>query len=255
MKIKGIVCDIGGVLYEGNKPVKGAAEAIAELKKKYKIRFATNTTRRAPCTIISRLAKMGFMINENELFTALEAAKEIVKSKGGTAYGLLTQDAADYFAPYLSSKERVDFVVVGDAAENFNYARMNRAFRYLQEGAKLIAAAKNRYFKDSDGKLSLDAGPFVKALEFASLKEAKIVGKPSREFYELVVNSMGIKPQEAVMVGDDIESDIEGAQKAGMKAVLVRTGKYKPSDLDKPIYPDEVIASIADLPKVLEKLI
>lgn len=251
--IKGIICDIGGVLYETTKPIDGAIEAINELKKSYQVRFATNTTRRAPCTIISRLSKMGFSIKEEELFTALAAAKTLVKKANGKAYTLLTQDATDYFGD-LSSSNGVDFVVVGDAAENFNYARLNQAFRELQNGAKLIAAAKNRYFKDSDGKLSLDAGPFVKALEFATNQEATIVGKPSKEFFKLALDSMGLKPSEAVMVGDDIENDIAGAQEMGIKAVLVRTGKFKPSDLDKPIWPDEVIDSIAQLPAILAKL-
>lgn len=251
--IKGIICDIGGVLYETNKPINGAVEAINKIKQNYKIRFATNTTRRAPCTIISRLSKMGFNIKEEELFTALAAAKKLVQQNQAKAYTLLTQDATDYFGD-LSVNQGADFVVVGDAAENFNYSRLNQAFRELLNGAKLIAAAKNRYFKDADGELSLDAGPFVEALEYASGKKADIVGKPSAKFFQLAIDSMGLKPQEVVMVGDDIESDIEGAQKAGMKAILVRTGKFKPSDLDKPIWPDEVIDSIAQLPEVLAKL-
>ena len=251
--IKGIICDIGGVLYETNKPIDGAIESIEVLQKSYQIRFATNTTRRAPCTIISRLTKMGFTIDEKQLFTALAAAKSLIEKEGGKAYTLLTQDASDYFGDLHSSSE-ANFVVVGDAAENFNYARLNRAFRILQNGAKLIAAAKNRYFKDSDGELSLDAGPFVTALEYASLQEATIVGKPSPTFFKLALESMGLKPHEVVMIGDDIESDIAGAQELGMKAILVRTGKFKHTDLDKPIYPDLVVDSIAEVPKKISSL-
>jgi len=251
--IKGIICDIGGVLYETNKPIDGAIESIEVLQKSYQIRFATNTTRRAPCTIISRLTKMGFTIDEKQLFTALAAAKSLIEKEGGKAYTLLTQDASDYFGDLHSSRE-ANFVVVGDAAENFNYARLNRAFRILQSGAKLIAAAKNRYFKDSDGELSLDAGPFVTALEYASFQEATIVGKPSATFFQLALESMGLEPHEVVMIGDDIESDIAGAQKLGMKAILVRTGKFKHTDLDKPIYPDLVVDSIAEVPKKIGSL-
>ena len=252
MKVKGIICDIGGVLYEGNKPIDGAIEAINKLRTKYQIRFATNTTRRAPCTILSKLSKMGFEIKEEELFTALAAVKKLVLKENAKVYTLLTQDASDYFGNLSSIDGDIKYVVVGDAAENFNYAKLNNAFRHLQHGADLIAAAKNRYFKDSDGELSLDAGPFVKALEFASGKEAKIVGKPSSEFFKLALESMNLKPEETVMVGDDIENDIEGAQKLGIKGVLVRTGKFKPTDLHKPIWPDEIIDSIADLPKILD---
>ena len=254
MSIKGIICDIGGVLYESNTPIPGAVETISTLRKKYKLRFATNTTRRAPCTIMSRLKKMGFELSEKELFTALAAAKKLVEKSNGKCYTLLTQDATDYFGSLHSDNENIHSVVVGDAAENFNYSHMNRAFRFIYNGATIIAAAKNRYFKDSDGELSLDAGPFVAALEFATGKKAKIVGKPSADFFALALESMDCKPEEAVMIGDDIENDIGGAQEMGMKAVLVKTGKFHPSDLDKPIWPDAVIPSIAELPETLEKL-
>jgi len=142
--------------------------------------------------------------------------------------------------------------VVGDAGENFNYPRLNRAFRTLVNGAKLIAAAKNRYFKDADGELSMDAGGFVTALEYAAGVEATVVGKPSPEFFHQALHSMGLKPEEVIMVGDDIESDIAGAQAAGLRAVMVRTGKFRPADLEGAIFPDEVIDSVAELPQLLE---
>jgi len=253
MAIKGIICDIGGVLYEENRTIDGAVEAIKNLKENYQIRFATNTTRRAPCTVLTKLKKFGFEIKEDELFTALAASKKIIEQSGAKAYTLLTQDASDYFGN-LHSLDNVEYVVIADAAENFNYTRLNRAFRFLNGGAKLIAVAKNRYFKDSDGELSLDAGPFVKALEFASGTKAQIVGKPSPQFFKLALKSMNLEPNEVVMVGDDIENDIAGAQKLGIKGILVRTGKFKHTDLDQPIYPDEVIESIAQLPALLKKV-
>ncbi len=125
-------------------------------------------------------------------------------------------------------------VIVGDAGEAFSYSALNEAFRLLLEGAELLALAPNRTFKDADGKLSLDAGPFVTALEFASQKQALILGKPSSAFFLSALASMNCPVAEAVMVGDDAETDVAGGLRAGLAhALLVRTGKFRPGDEDR----------------------
>ncbi len=249
--VQGILLDIGGVLYVGESPVPGAVEAIEALQKRYALRFVTNSTRRPPAAIYAKLRRMGFPIEERQLFTALGAARQIVEEAGGRAVTILTEEAEKYFGELHCIDTSSPFVVVGDAGENFNYPRLNRAFRTLMKGAKLIAAAKNRYFKDADGELSMDAGGFVTALEYAAGVEATVVGKPSPEFFRQALHSMGLSAEEVIMVGDDIESDIAGAQAAGIRAVLVRTGKFRPRDLERAIFPDAVIDSVADLPKML----
>ena len=250
--VKGILLDIGGVLYVGENPVPGAVEAIEALQGHYKMRFVTNSTRRPPETIRQKLTRMGFSIRTEQLFTALGAARQIVEEAGGRAVTILTEEAEKYFGELHCIDTSSPFVVVGDAGENFNYPRLNRAFRTLIHGAQLIAAAENRYFKDADGELSMDAGGFVRALEYAAGVEATVVGKPSPEFFHQALHSMGIEPEEAIMVGDDIESDIAGAQAAGIRAVLVRTGKFRPQDLEGAIFPDAVIDSVAELPELLQ---
>jgi len=250
--VKGILFDIGGVLYVGESPVPGAVEAIERLQGRYTMRFVTNSTRRPPETIRDKLTRMGFVIQPEQLFTALAAARQIVEESGGRAVTILTEEAEKYFGALHCIDTSSAFVVVGDAGENFNYPRMNRAFRTLVNGARLIAAAENRYFKDADGELSMDAGGFVRALEYAAGVEATVVGKPSPEFFHQALHSMGVAPVEAIMVGDDIESDIAGAQAAGIRAVMVRTGKFRPQDLEGAIFPDAVIDSVAELPGLLE---
>jgi HAD superfamily hydrolase (TIGR01458 family) len=137
------------------------------------------------------------------------------------------------------------YVVVGDAQHNFNYENLNKAFRILDEGAQLIAIANNRYFKDNDGALSMDAGCFVSALEYVSGQKAHLIGKPSKEFYHLAAKSLGVLSQECVMIGDDIESDVAGAQQAGLTGVLVKTGKFNSKDLEREFTPDLILDSIA----------
>jgi len=247
--IKGLLFDIGGVLYVGEDLIPGATETITLLQKKYSMRFLTNTTRRTPLAMMEKLHRMGFTVNAEELFTALDATKKYVSSQDGSVYTVLTNEADIWFSELKS--DTPDFVVVGDAHLNFNYEKMNQAFRYLQNGAELIAAAKNKYFKEEDGLLSMDAGGFIAGLEFASGVEAKIIGKPSKAFFHLAVASMGLEPNEVLMVGDDIISDIQGARNAGIHTALVKTGKFQDADLDMGIKPDYILDDVTHLLPVL----
>ncbi len=248
-KIKGLLFDIGGVLYSGDTPIGEAVATIALLQKDFPMRFLTNSTRATPKTIYAKLQKMGFAIKQESLFTALDASKKYVMQKGGSVFTVLSDEASTYFEELRSKTP--DFVLVGDAHLNFCYETLNEAFRHLQNGAKLLAAAKNRYFQDSDGKLSLDAGGFIAALEFATAQEAKLIGKPNKEFFHLACASMGLDPSEVLMIGDDIESDIKGAQDALLRAALVKTGKFQPADLEKGIRPDFILPSVDALPTLL----
>ena len=145
----------------------------------------------------------------------------------------------------------VDAVIMGDLGEQFGFAILNRAFRHVMDGAELIALQKNRFWLTADG-LSLDAGPFVAAIEYASGIEAFVVGKPSGGFFDSVLEDLGSVAAEVAMVGDDIESDIGGALDAGLRAVLVRTGKYREDFVAASgIEPTATIASIAELPAAL----
>lgn len=245
VSIKAVLCDIGGVLYVGNEPIKGAVAAIKELKKHYPVKFLTNTTQKTSSQVVENLQNMGFDIQSNEIITALDVTKMFLENEKSYAEFLLTDDAFSFFddLKYYDKK----YVVVGDAQKNFNYENLNRAFRKLMGGASLLAIAKNRYFKDFDNELSMDAGCFVSALEYASGQSASLIGKPSKEFYHLACASLHVKPNECMMIGDDIEGDIKGAQEAGIKAVLVKTGKFSKRDLSLGITPDYIVESIASI--------
>ncbi|WP_457593887.1 TIGR01458 family HAD-type hydrolase [Hydrogenimonas sp.] len=249
--IKGLLLDIAGVLYEGERPVPGAVAAVEALSARYPIRFITNTTRKSRDAVLQKLTGMGFAVERDSVYTALDAAANFLDKKGARGYFLVYEPVEKLFGAYMGGKP--DYVVVADAYTDFTYEKLNRGFRHLMEGAELVAIAKNRYFKDSDGALSLDAGGFVALLEFAAQKKAEILGKPSENFFRLACASMGLEPKEVLMVGDDIESDVEGAQRAGMRACQVKTGKFRPEDLEGSIVPDCLLDSIADLPALLER--
>lgn len=224
---KGALLDLGGVVYLGNEPLPGAVEAIDRLRKAgLAVRFLTNTTRTPRSALLTKLRGMGLSVQEDELFTPALAARRLIEQQG-LAPQLLVHPALEEDFAGLPPGEK-EALVVGDAAENFSYAALNAAFRVLERGGAFLALANNRSFRDTDGGLSLDAGPFVAALSFASRREPMVLGKPSPDFFLSAVASLGCQPHEAAMIGDDVESDVGGAMAAGLAGILVRTGKYEP---------------------------
>lgn len=228
--ISGVLLDIAGVLYDGNVPVPGATEAVERLRQsELSLRFVSNTTRSSKASVVAQLGRLGFPVAVSELFTPAQAALSWLEDHKRTPHLLVHPDLEPDFAGVEQRKGKA--VIVGDAGETFDYRRLNRAFRALMEGAEFLALAPNRTFKDADEKLSLDAGPFVAALEFGSQRKATVLGKPSKAFFDAALTSMNCPGAEAVMVGDDAEADIAGALKAGLgHALLVRTGKYRQGD-------------------------
>jgi len=248
--IRGALLDLAGVIYDGDRALPGASEAVERLRQAgLSLRFVTNTTRMPKRKILDRLAGLGLALPESELFTPAEAARDWLSAHDASPSLLVHPNLAEEFEnlPALGGRA----VVIGDAGESFDFASLNRAFRELIGGASFIALAKNRSFKDEDGKLSIDAGAFVTALEYASGKTALVLGKPAVAFFETALASMKCAPQDAVMVGDDAEADVAGALDAGLgMALLVRTGKYRKGDEER--FSPPPTATVADLPAAAE---
>lgn len=222
-----VLLDIAGVLYDGERAVPGAAEAVARLRTSgISIRFVSNTTRSSKQMILGRLARFGIAASTDELFTPVEAACRWLHDHDRAPHLLVHPDLLYKFKDFDGTKPKA--VVVGDAGDAFDYRSLNTAFRELIAGAELLALARNRTFKDEDGELSLDAGAFVAALEFSSGRKPIVLGKPARDFFLSALYTIPCPEAEAVMVGDDAETDVAGALRAGLgHAILVRTGKYQ----------------------------
>jgi HAD superfamily hydrolase (TIGR01458 family) len=228
MAIKGVLLDLSGVLYVGDEALPGAAAALERLRMlDLPVRFITNTTRSPRRKILYQLEQMGLDVPEHELFTAPAAVRDVLIERGLRPALLIHPGLREEFDDFDVSDPNA--VVIGDAGDAFDYQHMNRAFRLLMEGAEFIAMGNNRYFREADG-LSLDVGPFVLALEYAAGRKAVILGKPSPAFFHQAVASMGIEPENVLMVGDDVTADVQGAIEAGLMAALVRTGKYRQAD-------------------------
>lgn len=229
--LKAILFDISGVLHVDNIPVPGAVELIKKLqKKRIPLRFVTNTSRSTSTAILLNLQKMGFDVKPEDIFTAPVAVKHVCRQRQLRPFCLIHPDLKPEFNEL--NQRNPNAVIVADAAERFDYKHLNRAFSILMAGAPLLGIGRNRYFKSAD-TLQLDAGPFIQALEYAADIEAEILGKPAAGFFNAAISSLGLEPDQVLMIGDDVEADVLGAMDAGLHACLVRTGKYLPKDEQK----------------------
>ena len=251
--LKAVFFDLDGVLYEGDQAVPGAPEAVRWFQEQgIPHLFLTNTTSRPRSALVAKLAALDIRVQEDSIFTPPVAARQWLQDQGRRRVALFVPEATreefSGLVPVDREGEEADAVVLGDLGEAWDFATLNRAFRLLVDSpAALVALGLTRYWKAPDG-LRLDVGPFVKALEYATGKEAVVLGKPARPFYQAALARLGTTPEETLMIGDDIRGDVAAAQAAGLHAVLVRTGKFLPGDLEQGIEPDAVLDSVAELP-------
>lgn len=239
--IRGLLFDLSGVLYLGDGAIDGAAESLALLRRTdLPVRFVTNVTRQPASQLINRLSRLGLDVADSELITAPRAARAYLIRHNLSPHLLIHPALESEFSDLANGPPTA--VLVGDAGNDFNYANLNCAFRLLMDGAVLLAMGNNHYFQERDG-LSLDIGPFVAALEYASGQSAIILGKPSPDFFKAAVESLGCAESETVMVGDDALADVDGALAAGLQGVLVKTGKYRKGDEGKITRPGAHVAT------------
>lgn len=256
-KIRGVLFDLDGTLYEGDAAIPGAREAIEYCKKKdIAVRFVTNTTSKPRWKICEQMRNLGIGVESEQIFTAPAAARSVLAMRGLLrCHMLLHEELLRDLEGVESVEEYPQAVVIGDMGKGFSYDRLNKAFRFLieDEGCAFITLAKNRYFRGAEG-LNLDVGSFVAALEYATGRQAELVGKPASAFFEAALASMDAPMEQVVVIGDDLEGDVLGAQSVGLKGILVKTGKSRGVQLPEEITNSiRVIDSVADLPALVEE--
>ncbi|XP_069953328.1 phospholysine phosphohistidine inorganic pyrophosphate phosphatase isoform X1 [Cherax quadricarinatus] len=245
--IKGLLLDITGVLYESGEgfgtAIPGSVEAVKRLRETgIPVRFVTNETCATRAELIKKLHHHSFSVSEGDVFSPVPAVISLLKERGLVPHLLVHPAIECEFSGLVAGNPTC--VVMGDADEAFSFANMNVAFRALKamEDPKLFALGFGKYYKHK-GQLQLDVGAFATALEFACDIKSEIVGKPSPLFFDAALSDIGITAKEAVMIGDDIVSDVGGAQKCGIRGVLVRTGKYTRSCENHPTVTPHFIAN------------
>lgn len=246
-----LLLDLDGTLYTDRGAIPGGPDVIAALRARgIPFHCVTNTTSRSRAALARRLAELGYDITSGEIFTPVVAASAHCR-----AHGL--RRVAVYFpagaledlegVEVVGEREPAEAVILGDLGEGWTFGRMQAAFAQIRGGARVVALSRDRYFLKG-GELTLDAGAFVAGLEYAAGVEGTVVGKPSATFYAAALATLGADPASVAMVGDDLWSDVQGAQQAGVRGWLVRTGKFREEILRQSgIVPDRVIESVAHL--------
>ncbi len=251
---RAVLFDIDGVLAVSWRAIPGAAAAIERLRAAdVPIAFITNTTSRSRAVIGRELRQGGIPIDDGEILAPTRAAVSYLSEHRPGARCLLLNDG--WIGDDLEGLELVegdaDVVILGAVGPSVGYEQLNHAFQLLREGAELVAFARNWYFAAADG-FQLDTGAFVIGLERAAGVEATVVGKPAPAFFQAALDYLGVGASEALMVGDDLESDVLGAQAVGISGVLVRTGKFSADDLERSRRrPDHVLDSVVGVPGLL----
>lgn len=252
-----ILLDVDGVLHVSGHAIPGAADAVRQLRRDgHRLRFVTNTTTRSQEQLAGDLRRLGFELDDDELQTTAAAAARTLKGKRVLAL-VMHAMVRDLEGVQLVG-EGADAVLIGGADETpetnlvFSYMNLARAFSELDAGAALYCLHRNRWWQTKRGPL-LDAGAFVAGLEYAAETDATVLGKPNPSYFEAALEALDTDPDLAWMVGDDVEADIAGAQRMGMRTVLVRTGKFRPDTVEAGrVRPDGIVSSLAQLPDWLE---
>ena len=244
-----VMLDLDGTLYWKGEMIPGVIDAIQDLRQAgYRTAFLTNTDSVPPEAVRDRLRKRGIPVELEEIISPPVALRKFLDSHPDcVTHFLVSESLKPMFSSYPQSPESADYVVVGDLGGKVTYNELNKAFRLLHGGAELLALNKGRTIDKKDGP-HLDTGPFVALLEFASRKTARIMGKPAVDYMEAALKQFDVKAEECIMVGDDLETDIQGARNIGCTGLLVKTGSYDPDVLKaSALQPDDVIDSAAGL--------
>jgi len=256
MHPRGLLIDIDGVLTVSWKPIPGSSEALGRLRESgITMAFLTNTTSMTRGSIAAALDEVGLPVEIEEILTApsMTAALILRDHPGARCWMVGAGDVVvDLDGIHLvSAAEPPDVVILGGAGPEFDYPTLNRVFRLAMEGTPMVAMHRNVYWRTQDG-LQLDTGAFLGAIEEAAGVRAAVAGKPSPACFQAGLEVLGLGPDQVMMVGDDLDADVKGAQALGIESVLVRTGKFRNEALaHSQVVPDHVVDSFADIPPML----
>ena len=250
--VRGLLLDLDGVVVLKGAALPGAAAAIGELNRRgISYRIVTNTSYVSRASLARFGASIGIDVGADRIMSALSvsAADTARRFPGQPLFVLAAPDAQREFAGQRlltldeASKAGATAaaVVVGDSPESITFDNLNIAFRLIRGGAELIGMHRNRWWLTADGP-TVDSGALVAGLEYAAEVRARIIGKPARSFFieaaAAVAGELATRGErrvvraELAMVGDDIRTDVQAAQRIGLRGVFVLSGKQDASDLE-----------------------
>lgn len=249
----GVVLDLDGVLLAAGAPIRGAADAVRSLQRAgHPCAVLTNMTSALPQDISGRLAAAGIDLPAERIVTAAVATAEYLRRSHAAARVLLVAERGSerqFAGLQLVAGPPADLVVVGGPDDSWTLSLLDDALRALQGGARLVAMQGNAWWLAADGA-RLDSGSYVKALAHAAGVRPRVIGKPAAAIFRTACRALGLPPAACVMVGDDLRSDVLAAQRAGLRGVLVRTGKgLSFADDPRAAQAAAILDSVADVPR------
>jgi len=254
--LKPLLIDLDGVIKSGNTILPNTKEFL-DLLAKYenpKI-ILSNSTLVTSNEILDFFEKRNISI-KIPIITASDASLEYIKGKYKKVAVYAVEKVKSIFTDYLDYKNP-EAVLVGDLDKEWNYEIMNEIFRFVRDGKDFIAMQKNRFWNTPEDGILLDAGAFIKGIEYAANKEAILIGKPSAEYFKSALKQINCKAESNfIMIGDDIINDIEGAKKLGAETILIYTGKTKKQITEEQKkFVDFEVNNLSDLCKLLIKIL
>jgi HAD superfamily hydrolase (TIGR01458 family) len=251
MKNIPLLIDFDGVLKLGDLPAPGVNELFNFINEnKISTCILSNSTLRT-----GEMVKEFFSSNNIKLnfpvITAFDATLSYVKKNYKKVQVYCSENLVHHFDEMIDEKNP-EAIIVGDIGERWNYRIVNDILKKVLAGAELVAMHKNKYWNPK-GELLIDAGAFITGIEFASSKEAIVIGKPSPHYFSAALEKIKSESSERfIMIGDDIESDIIAAQNIGGTAILIYTGKTKyPLDESYRFTPDYETHSLNEVINIL----
>jgi HAD superfamily hydrolase (TIGR01458 family) len=277
--VRAVLLDLDGVIVLKGEALPGSVDAVRELEdRRIPYRIVTNTSLVSRASLSRWAAKLGSDIPPERFQSALSASAAYARRTfhGEPLYVLASDDARSEFEGQrlLSHVEagapdaRAAAVIVGDSPEELTYENLNRAFRLVRSGARLIGMHRNPWWLTPDGP-TMDSGAYVTAVEFAAGTKAEVIGKPAPAFFALAVQALRedvraageprLRRADIAMVGDDIRSDVLAGQRAGLRGIFVLSGKHTVDDLEhlrsegrRTRLPDAMARSLADVVAALD---
>jgi 4-nitrophenyl phosphatase len=256
----GLIIDLDGVVWRGRVPIDGAAEAIGVLRQHgIRLVFMTNEPGSTRLAFAARLTAIGIPATSADVLTSAAATARTIAALDPLPdrrtfvigpHALVEEIRAAGLEVVTGEPARTVPVVVVGAHQGFDYQELRTATLALRNGARLFATGRDAIFPSADGPWP-GTGAVLAAVETAGGVQAEVVGKPEAVMFELAQEVLAGCERLAI-VGDNLSSDIAGAKRAGLHAILVLTGASTRADLDEAkVDPDLVVASIADLPQAL----
>ncbi len=249
-----ILIDFDGVIRIGENPAKGLDQFIKFIyAHDIKAIIVSNSTLKPAEKIKEFFTRNNFEINI-PIITAVDATLSYVKEHYKRICIFCNQEIEEIFCDYIDD-DNPEVIIIGDLGENWSSQILNEIFQKVNKDVDFIAMQKNKFWKPDGKNLELDAGSYIAAIEYATGKEAKLIGKPSPIYFQTAIEQLGFKEKfPFIMIGDDLETDIYAAQNIGGIGILVYTGKTKyPLPANLPVKPDYEAQNLLDVIELLKR--